>query len=225
MSKFMNDGMYSSSSCEWETQQKLFDELDAEFHFTLDPCSTDLNAKCSKHYTKEQNGLIQDWSGETVFCNPPYGKGIEAWCRKCYEHSIGGGTAVMLIPARTDTAYFHDWIYGKAEIRFLRGRIRYGNSKWNAPFPSMIAIFRRKTMNLPVYHSFDFVSTREGFHTLTKICMDGEELRGVEAARIDWEIDSIPRVTLTMLAGNINVIIPVSDVSKEETDESSTDVH
>lgn len=143
MSKFLNDGMYSSDSCEWETPQQLFDELDAEFHFTLDVCSTDENAKCEKHFTKADDGLAQDWTGETVWCNPPYGRGMKDWCIKCYEHFMGGGTAVMLIPARTDTSCFHDWIYGKAEIRFIRGRLKYGNAKWNAPFPSMIVIYRR----------------------------------------------------------------------------------
>ena len=86
----INNGLYTSDSAEWATPQDFFDRLNDEFHFTLDPCSTDENAKCEKHYTKEQNGLAQDWTGETVFCNPPYGRGIGAWCKKCYEHSIGG---------------------------------------------------------------------------------------------------------------------------------------
>lgn len=83
--------LYDSSSCEWATPQWLFDELDAEFHFTLDPCSTDENAKCRKHYTVADNGLTKDWSGETVFCNPPYGRGVADWVRKCYLHATGGG--------------------------------------------------------------------------------------------------------------------------------------
>ena len=140
----MTSGMYTSATCEWETPPELFKALDAEFHFTLDPCSTDRNALCAKHYTKEQDGLAQDWSGETVFCNPPYGREIGKWIRKCYQHSIGGGTAVMLIPARTDTAVFHDYIYGKAEIRFIRGRLKFSGSKINAPFPSMIVVYKPK---------------------------------------------------------------------------------
>ena len=136
--------LFSSRSCEWETPQALFDELDKEFHFTLDPCSTDENAKSSKNFTKEQDGLSQDWTGETVFCNPPYGKDIASWCKKCYQHSTGGGgTAVMLIHARTDTAWFHDWVYGIAELRFIRGRLHFNGSKWNAPFPSLIAVYRQ----------------------------------------------------------------------------------
>lgn len=138
----MNEVMYSSATVEWETPQDLFDALDKEFHFTLDPCSTDANAKCAKHYTKEHDGLSQDWTGETVYCNPPYGREMSKWIRKCYEHFIRGGTAVMLIPARTDTKAFHEYIYGKAEIRFLRGRLRFNNSKNSAPFPSMIVIYK-----------------------------------------------------------------------------------
>lgn len=138
----MNKGLFTSNSAEWETPQDLFDALNAEFHFTLDPCSTDENAKCSKHYTKEHDGLKQDWTGETVFCNPPYGRELPKWIRKCYQHFIGGGTAVLLIPARTDTKVFHEYIYHKAEVRFLKGRLHFSGAKWNAPFPSMIVIYR-----------------------------------------------------------------------------------
>ena len=134
--------MFSSATPEWETPQDFFDTLDAEFHFTLDPCSTHTNAKCEKHYTKEQDGLVQDWTGETVYCNPPYGRVMPKWIKKCYEHFIGGGTAVMLIPARTDTKAFHEYIYGKAEIRFIKGRLKFGGSKNSAPFPSMVVVFR-----------------------------------------------------------------------------------
>lgn len=140
----MNRALFTSNSEEWATPQDLFDRLNAEFHFTLDPCSTDENAKCKKHFTKLNDGLAQDWSGETVWCNPPYGKTMKQWIAKCYRHYLGGGTSVMLIPARTDTAAFHDYIYGKAEIRFIRGRLRFSGSKDNAPFPSMIVVYRGK---------------------------------------------------------------------------------
>lgn len=137
--------MFSSKTNEWGTPQNLFDELDREFHFTLDPCCTHENAKCEKHYTLNENGLVQDWYGETVFCNPPYGREISKWVEKAAKSDA---TTVMLIPARTDTKYFHDWIYGKAEIRFLRGRIRFekepGVSGDAAPFPSMVVIFRKR---------------------------------------------------------------------------------
>jgi site-specific DNA-methyltransferase (adenine-specific) len=134
--------MFSSATPEWETPQDFFDTLNAEFHFTLDPCSTDENAKCEKHYTKEQDGLVQDWTGERVFCNPPYGREMPKWIEKCYRHKLGGGIAVMLIPARTDTKAFHEYIYGKAEIRFIKGRLKFGGSQNSAPFPSMVVVFR-----------------------------------------------------------------------------------
>ena len=132
--------LMSSSSCEWETPNALFRELDEEFHFTLDVASTDENAKCRKHFTRADDGLSQNWGGETVWCNPPYGREIGAWVERCQEHGENG-TAVMLLPVRTDTAWFHKYVLGKAEIRFLRGRLRFNNAKNNAPFPSMIVIY------------------------------------------------------------------------------------
>jgi site-specific DNA-methyltransferase (adenine-specific) len=140
----MNKVLVSSNTVEWSTPQDFYDKLNEEFHFTLDPCCTDENAKCEKHYTKEQDGLSQDWTGEVVYCNPPYGRDMPKWIQKCYEHYMGGGTAVMLIPARTDTRAFHEWIYGKAEVRFLRGRLKFGGSKNSAPFPSMLVVYRNK---------------------------------------------------------------------------------
>jgi len=134
------DLMFSSKTPEWETPQDLFDELNKEFMFTLDPCATKENTKCKKFYTKEQDGLTKDWSNEIVFCNPPYGRVISQWVKK--SSLIKNGVVVMLIPARTDTSYFHDFIYGKTEIRFIRGRLKFGDSKNSAPFPSMIVIFQ-----------------------------------------------------------------------------------
>ena len=138
----MNEGLFSSRTDEWATPSRTFQELDAEFHFTLDPCANEENHKCARYFTKEQDGLAQDWGGQVVFCNPPYGRAIAAWVRKAVEESRKPGTqVVMLIPARTDTAYFHDYIYHKArEIRFIRGRLHF-NDAGRAPFPSMIVIF------------------------------------------------------------------------------------
>ena len=135
--------MFSSETDLWATPQEFFDKLNSEFNFTLDPCATPENAKCKKYYTKVEDGLKQDWSGEIVFCNPPYGREIAKWVKKCYEESKKPGTTVvMLIPARTDTSYFHDYIYGKArEIRFIRGRLKFGDAKNSAPFPSMVVVF------------------------------------------------------------------------------------
>ena len=114
MSNFFEAGKAAMTSerDDWETPQALFDELDAFFHFTLDPCSTHENAKCEKHYTIEEDGLAQSWAGEVVFCNPPYGRDIGVWVKKCHDEAAHA-TIVMLIPARTDTAYFHDYIYAE----------------------------------------------------------------------------------------------------------------
>lgn len=134
---------YSSKSNEWATPMKLFNELNKEFDFTLDPCSTHENAKCKKHFTIKENGLKRSWSKETVFMNPPYGREIKKWVEKAYKESLKGATVVCLIPARTDTTYWHDFIFGKADdIRFLRGRLKFGDSKNSAPFPSAIVIYR-----------------------------------------------------------------------------------
>ena len=131
---------------DWETPQDFFDNLNKEFNFTLDPCATHKTAKCDKYYTKENNGLIQDWGDNVVFCNPPYGSEIKYWVKKCYEESQNpNAIVVMLIPARTDTGYFHKYIYGKAEIRFIKGRLKFGGQQkgsGSAPFPSMIVIFK-----------------------------------------------------------------------------------
>jgi site-specific DNA-methyltransferase (adenine-specific) len=108
----MNKSLFLNNRNDWETPQELFDELDSEFHFTLDPCANRETAKCPKYFTEEDDGLIQDWSGETVFCNPPYSNRCQTeWVKKCHEHGKRGDVAVMLIPARTDTLRFHDYIY------------------------------------------------------------------------------------------------------------------
>ena len=137
--------MFSSKAMDWATPQKFFDQLDSEFHFTLDPCADETNHKWSRYFTAAEDGLKQSWGGQTVFCNPPYGKAIKDWVKKCSEEAKQPNTTVvLLIPARTDTAYFHDYIYQKpnVEIRFIRGRLKFGDGKNSAPFPSMIAIFR-----------------------------------------------------------------------------------
>lgn len=141
----MNEVMYSSKSELWGTPQYFFDELNKEFGFDLDPCALPSNAKCDRFFTPKEDGLSQNWGGAKVFCNPPYGKDISKWVRKSYEESKKPNTlVVMLLPARTDTAYFHDYIYHKAEIRFVRGRLHFNESKNSAPFPSMVVIFREK---------------------------------------------------------------------------------
>ena len=134
--------LYSSRSDEWPTPQAFFNSLHDEFHFTLDPCATPANAKCPSYFTKADDGLVQDWGTHRVFCNPPYGRTMRMWARKCYVSTLSGATVVLLAHARTDTRWFHDWVYGKAyEIRFVKGRLRFGDGAHSAPFPSLIAVF------------------------------------------------------------------------------------
>lgn len=139
----MNGVLFSSATDVWATPQDLFDKLNAEFGFNLDPCALPENAKCEKYFTPEINGLAQSWGGCKVFCNPPYGRQIYDWVKKAYNESRKPDTTVvMLIPARTDTRYFHEFIYHRAkEIRFIKGRLKFGSAKNAAPFPSMIVIF------------------------------------------------------------------------------------
>ena len=133
--------MFSSKTDLWSTPQEFFDELDAEFGFNLDACAIPENAKCDVYYTPEQNGLFQRWYG-TVWCNPPYGREIVKWVAKAAQSAKRGATVVMLLPARTDTKWFHEYIYGKAEVRFIKGRLKFGGCKNAAPFPSMVCVFR-----------------------------------------------------------------------------------
>ena len=144
----MNAALLSSKKMDYCTPQAFFDVLNREFSFTLDAAATAKSAKCPAYYTPETDGLSSPWNlagGGAVFCNPPYGRKIGQWVRKAYEEAKRGTTVVLLIPARTDTTYFHDYIYGKAEIRFVRGRLRFtdeeGNAYAPAPFPSMVVIY------------------------------------------------------------------------------------
>ena len=131
----------SSQTVEWPTDQAFFDQLDREFHFTVDVAATAENAKCERFYTVVEDGLLQDWTGERVWCNPPYGRRIRDWV---YKAATSEALSVLLLPARTDVAWFHDYVLGGGgEVRFVRGRLRFGGSKNNAPFPNMIVIFRR----------------------------------------------------------------------------------
>lgn len=141
--------LFSSAKTDWETPDKIFNDLNEEFHFELDAAASEANAKCKKFYTEEDDGLKQDWD-VTTFCNPPYGRKLTGqWVEKAYqEHQKYGSTIVLLIPARTDTKWFHEYIYGKAAIRFLKGRLKFKvngvESKESAPFPSMVVIFKGK---------------------------------------------------------------------------------
>lgn len=144
---------------EWETPRELFDALDAEFGFGLDAAASDDNALCERYYTRRDNALWFNWDarGGAAWCNPPYGQEIARWVRKCYEQSQIGMVVVMLIPARTDTTYWHQYVMRAAEIRFVRLRLRFSGSSINAPFPSAVVVFRPGE-HVPVVSSID----REG---------------------------------------------------------------
>jgi len=133
---------FSSRTAEWPTPQWLYDALEKEFAFTLDPCSTHSNAKCERYYTREENGLLKPWNNEVVFMNPPYGSEIKYWMEKAHNSAtLDGATVVCLVSARTDTHWWHRFAM-KHEIRFLRGRLKFGDCDNSAPFPSAIVVMR-----------------------------------------------------------------------------------
>ena len=132
---------FSSKTDLWETPQHFFDALDAEFGSTLDVCALPENAKCARYFTPEEDGLKQRWQG-VCWMNPPYGREIGFWVRKAFESARDGATVVCLVPARTDTAWWHTWVMQADEVRFIRGRLKFGGGKNSAPFPSAVVVFR-----------------------------------------------------------------------------------
>lgn len=144
--KTRNNGRYNGNGREWETPPEVFEALDREFNFSLDPCATPQNAKCARYFTEEQNGLEQDWSGEIVFMNPPYGREIYPWTRKARESAEQGALVVGLLPASTDLAWWHeDVVAAKAEVRYIRGRVRFltgGPYRASGFFASVVVIWR-----------------------------------------------------------------------------------
>lgn len=130
---------FSSETDLWYTPQDFYDALNAEFGFTLDVCATDENAKCERYFTEQTDGLSQEWTG-VCWMNPPYGRVIGNWMKKAYEASLQGATVVCLVPARTDTKWWHDYA-SRGSIRFVKGRLKFGGQSNSAPFPSAVVIF------------------------------------------------------------------------------------
>ena len=130
---------FSSKTDLWATPIEFYRKYDEKFNFALDVCATAENAKCKHYFTEEENGLAQEWTG-VCFMNPPYGREIIHWMRKAYESSLQGATVVCLVPARTDTKWWHEYAM-KGEIEFIRGRLKFGDAKNSAPFPSAVVIF------------------------------------------------------------------------------------
>src|SRR5678810_909854 len=130
---------FSSKTDMWATPQAFFDKYDHIYRFELDVCATDENAKCHRYFTAEQDGLAQEWTG-VCWMNPPYGREIIHWMQKAYESSLQGATVVCLVPARTDTKWWHEYAM-KGDIEFIRGRLKFGDAKNSAPFPSAVVVF------------------------------------------------------------------------------------
>lgn len=132
---------FSSKTELWATPQDFFDKLNEEFDFETDVCALPSNAKCRRFFSPEVDGLKQTWRG-VCWMNPPYGRVISAWIKKAHESAVAGATVVALVPARTDTRWWHDYVQKASEIRFVKGRLRFGNATASAPFPSAIIVFR-----------------------------------------------------------------------------------
>ena len=137
--------IFEIAADDWTTPPEVFAALDAEFHFTLDPCCSHENALVERHFTADEDGLRQDWAGDVVYMNPPYGREVGKWMRKAHEESERGATVVCLVPSRTDTAWWHDHAMQADDIRFIRGRLKFGGKRMNsAPFPSAVVVFGPK---------------------------------------------------------------------------------
>ena len=148
MNFYGKDGIaHSQKTVEWETPQFLFDKLIEEFNFTIDVCASRENAKCERFYTKEVKGLFKSWKNEIVFMNPPYGHGkVRKWIEKAYQESLNNTTVVCLIPSRTDTSYWHDYIIPHAEVRFLRGRVKFSLSNDKSNYIEQLNLFEASTI-------------------------------------------------------------------------------
>jgi phage N-6-adenine-methyltransferase len=132
---------FSSDTNMWTTPQDLYDKLDAEFHFSVDVCATAENTKCEAFYSPADDGLAQQWSG-TCWMNPPYGRDIGKWMAKAKDAAQAGATVVCLVPVRTDTRWLQDNVTKAQDVRFLPGRLKFGNAQSSAPFPSAIVVFK-----------------------------------------------------------------------------------
>lgn len=147
--KMDTDLMFSSKNMTWATPWSFFKKLDNEFFFNLDVCALPENTKCTKYYSPAEDGLSQRWKG-TCWMNPPYGRAIKQWIAKAHEESLSGSTVVCLIPSRTDTKYWHDYCMNAAEIRFVKGRLKFGDGSNSAPFPSAVIIFNDLGQDLKI---------------------------------------------------------------------------
>lgn len=149
-------------STEWKTPRQLFDQLDQEFGFTLDAAASSENTLCDRYFTIADDGLAQDWTGEVVWCNPPYGRHVDAWIRKA---SDSAATVVLLLFARTDTGWFHDLVMPRAaEVRLIRNRLYFAidRRELRAPYPSMIIVFRPEHVGPPAFSTLGRIGPTQG---------------------------------------------------------------
>lgn len=148
--KVRNNGRYNGNGRHWATPPEVFEPLDREFNFTLDPCAQPHTAKCARFYTEEDDGLSKSWAGERVFLNPPYGREVYAWTRKARDEAANNGALVVaLLPASCDLKWWHEDVVGHAEVRFIRGRVRYltgGPYRASGFFASVVVIWRPKAV-------------------------------------------------------------------------------
>ena len=152
-----NSGMLSSKTDNWATPQDIYDDLNRKHKFEVDVCANKQNAKCSKYYTEEQDGLKQKWEG-TCWCNPPYGKPIGLWMEKAWKSSVMGAFVVCLVPARTDPKWWNTWVL-KGEIEYLQGRLKFGDSKNSAPFASALITYRPPlSPQFGIFPEFDLIN-------------------------------------------------------------------
>jgi phage N-6-adenine-methyltransferase len=135
---------FSSETDSWATPIDLFERLDQVWHFDLDVCADPFNAKCDRFFTRADDGLAQTWAPAVCWMNPPYGREIKHWMRKAHDESLKGATVVCLVPSRTDTRWWHDYAM-RGRIEFIKGRLRFGDAKNSAPFPSAIVVFNPLT--------------------------------------------------------------------------------
>lgn len=199
--------MFSSKTCEWETPIEFFQELNAKYHFTMDVCATKENAKCEKFFTKEDDGLVQEWQG-VCWMNPPYGREIGKWVKKAFDTAEQGrGSVVCLLPARTDTTWWHDYCM-KGEITFIRGRLKFGGCNNSAPFPSAIVVFKRKEKE------YNQILCLRGIDS-EKRKTDDENKNPENAARRIGEYmtdDEVPDVVQTLVAMCRDRGVRISDI-------------
>lgn len=191
----INEALYSSRSEEWATPQSVFDILNAEFDFTLDPCATAESAKCARYFTQEQDGLEQDWGRERVFANPPYGKNMIKWAMKAVESAHNGALVVMLAHSRTDTRWYSQIAPHCREIWAVVGRLKFGGAKSSAPFPSTVFVLDGESSQAPAFYCWEY---RKGiFHPARKNRGEHDEANG--DGNCHQEIRGTPMGVATLL--------------------------